>query len=134
MNTKLMTLLAAASLAVAPIAYGQSAPPSAAPAKSSELSNAPRDLNKEAEAQKSSAGKGGTPTPSVKEKRGKLETPEQKQAAGQELQKRSTSSASGGPAVVDPNAKKANPRKAYKDMTPEEKKEFDEIARKASKP
>lgn len=126
------TLVAIGFLACASTSYGQT--PASTPAPAKGAAAAQRDLNAEAEAMKSSAGSRGTPTTTKKEKRGKLETPEQKQAAMQEMQNRSVSSAKGGPATVDKAATKANPRKAAKDMTPAEQQQLLEQAQKASKP
>ena len=118
--TKLLAALAACSFGIASAAYGQST----APAEK-------RDLN--AEAQKlTNQPSGALPAKAPKPER--KVTKETQQGQMSELQKRSGSSAQGGPATVDKNAAKAHPRKAASEMTPEEQKKLQDAAQKASKP
>jgi hypothetical protein len=124
MKRNVKGLLLVAALAGASVAMAQGTAPT----------TPQRDLNKEAEAQKSSASGARPEQIMKKEQKGKLETQEQKEAAAQELQSRSGSSAKGGPATVDKTAKKANPAKSWKDMTPEERKAREEALQKAAKP
>jgi hypothetical protein len=119
---KLIAALVACSFGLGTTAFGQT--DTTKPAEK-------RDLNKEAMKQ-TNVPQGQLPAKAPKPERNV--TKETQQGQMTELQKRSQSSAQGGAATVDKNAPKANPRKAAKDMTPEEQKKLQDAAQKASKP